>query len=127
MSDQTNLLSQFSDALAAQAEAAKNTVVAIRLGHERHVTGILWQSGIVVTSEQALPPKDDFELVAPGGAVVAAKLAGRDATTNIAILKPAEQIASPAVAAGEARTGAIALAIGADGAGGVSARLGLVN
>jgi len=127
MSNQLDILGQFSDALAAQAEAAKNAVVAIRLAHERHVTGMVWQSGIVVTSEQALPPRDDFELVAPGGAIVTAKIAGRDASTNIAILKPAEQIASPAIATGEARTGAVALAIGADGAGGVSARLGLVN
>src|SRR6202045_1320419 len=72
MSDQTDPLGQFSNALAARADAAKGTVVAIRLAHERHVTGMLWQSGIVVTSEQALP-------------------------------------------------------IGANGAGGVSARLGLVN
>jgi S1-C subfamily serine protease len=88
---------------------------------------MLWQSGIVATSEQALPRKDDFELVAPGGAILSARIAGRDPTTNIAILKLAEQIASPAIATGEARTGAVALAIGADGTGGASARLGLVN
>ena len=127
MSEQADLLGQFSNALAARAEAAKDAVVAVRLAHERHVTGMLWQSGIVVTSEQALPRRDDFELVAPGGSVVTARIAGRDPTTNIAILKPAEQIASPAIAAGEARTGAVALAIGADGTGGASARLGLVN
>jgi S1-C subfamily serine protease len=127
MSDQTDPLGQFSNALAARADAAKGTVVAIRLAHERHVTGMLWQSGIVVTSEQALPRKDEFELVAPGGSILKANIAGRDSSTNVAILKTAEQIAAPAIAAGEARTGAMALAIGADGAGGVSARLGLVN
>jgi S1-C subfamily serine protease len=127
MSDQTDPLAQFSNALAARAETAKGAVVAIRLAHERHLTGMVWQSGIVVTSEQALPRKDEFELVAPGGAIVTASIAGRDPSTNIAILKPAAAIASPAIAAGEARTSAIALAIGADGTGGASARLGLVN
>jgi S1-C subfamily serine protease len=127
MSDQTDLLSQFSNALVARADAAKGAIVAIRLAHERHVTGMVWQSGIVVTSEQALPRKDDFELVAPGGSIVKASIAGRDPSTNIAILKPAEQIASASIAAGEARTGAVAVAIGADGTGGASARLGLVN
>jgi S1-C subfamily serine protease len=127
MSDQTDPLGQFSNALAARADAAKSTVVAIRLAHERHVTGMVWQSGIVVTSEQALPRRDDFELVAPGGSVVKATIAGRDPSTNVAILKPAEQLAAPSIAAGEARTGAVALAIGADGTGGASARLGLVN
>ena len=42
-------------------------------------------------------------------------------------MRPAEPIASPSIAAGEAHTGAVALAIGADGTGGASARLGLVN
>jgi S1-C subfamily serine protease len=127
MSDQTDPLGQFSNALAARADAAKSAVVAIRLAHERHVTGMVWQSGLVVTSEQALPRRDDFELVAPGGSILKATIAGRDPSTNVAILKPAEQLAPPSIAAGEARTGAVALAIGADGAGGASARLGLVN
>ena len=127
MSDQTDPLGQFSNALAARADAAKSTVVAIRLAHERHITGLLWQSGIVVTSEQALPRRDDFELVAPGGSILKATIAGRDPSTNVAILKLAEQLVAPSIAAGEARTGAVALAIGADGAGGASARLGLVN
>ncbi|HET7492381.1 MAG TPA: S1C family serine protease [Bradyrhizobium sp.] len=127
MSNQKDLLSQFSEALAARAQAARDGVVAIRLGHERHVTGMLWQSGVVVGSEQALPRKDDFELVAPSGAIVSARMAGRDSSTNIAILKLSESIAAPAIAAGEARAGAIALAIGADGTGGVTARLGIVN
>jgi S1-C subfamily serine protease len=127
MTDQPDLLAQFSNALATRAEAAKNAVVAIRLAHERHITGLLWHSGVVVASEQSLPRRDEFELVAAGGGVFSAKIAGRDPSTNIAILRPAEPIASPSILAGEARTGGIALAIGADGTGGASARLGLVN
>ena len=127
MPDQPDFLAQFSNALVTRAEAAKNAVVAIRLAHERHITGMLWHSGVVVASEQSLPRGDEFEFVAPGGAVMSAKIAGRDPSTNIAILRPAEPVAAPSIVAGEAHTGAIALAIGADGTGGASARLGLVN
>jgi len=127
MTDQPDLLAQFSNALATRVEAAKNAVVAIRLAHGRHLTGMAWRSDIVVASEQSLPRKDEFELVAAGGSVLTAKIAGRDPSTNIAILRPATPMASPSITAGEARTGAVALAIGADGAGGASARLGLVN
>src|SRR5258708_25923311 len=127
MTDQPDLLAQFSNALATRAEIAKNAVVASRLAEGGHITGTVWRSDIVVTSEQSLPRNDDFELVAAGGSVIAARIAGRDPSTNIAILRPAEQLPSPSIAAGEAHTGALALAIGADGAGGVSARLGLVN
>src|SRR5438105_13858652 len=127
MTDQADLLAQFSNALATSAEAAKNAVVAIRLAHERHMTGIVWRPEIVLASEQSLPRKDDFELIGAGGSALTARMAGRDPATNIAILRLAEPIASPSIAAGEARTGAVALAIGADGMGGASARLGLVN
>jgi S1-C subfamily serine protease len=127
MSFSSDVLTQLSDAIAARAEAAKNAVVAVRFSEGRHLTGTVWQSGIVVVSEQALPRKDEFELVAPDGSTVAARLAGRDASTNIAILKAAEPIAAPVFPASDARTGALVLAIGADGAGGASARLGMVN
>jgi S1-C subfamily serine protease len=127
VTDQADLLAQFSNALAARAELAKNAVVAIRLAHQRHITGMVWRPEIVVASEQSLPKKDEFEVVAAGGSVVTARIAGRDPATNVAILRLAEPIASPSVAAGEALTGAVALAIGADGTGGASARLGVVN
>jgi S1-C subfamily serine protease len=127
MSFPPDVLSQLSNAISARAEAAKNAVVAVRLGEGRHLTGTMWQSGVVVVSEQSLPRGEEFELVAPGGSTVAAKLAGRDASTNIAILKTADAIAAPALAAAEAHMGTLALAIGADGEGGASARLGVVN
>src|SRR5260370_19142372 len=127
MTDQADLLAQFSSALTARAELAKNAVVAIRLAHGRHITGMVWRSDIVVTSEQSLPRNDDFELVAAGGSVITARIAGRDPSTNIVILRPAEQLPSPSIAAGEAHTRALGVAIAAAGTGGVSARLGLVN
>jgi S1-C subfamily serine protease len=127
MTDQADPLAQFSNALATRAEAAKIAVVAIRLAHERHITGMLWRSEIVVASEQSLPRIDDFEVVAPGGPILTARIAGRDPSTNIAILRLAKSIAPPSIAASEAHTGALALAIGADGTGGASARLGVVN
>src|SRR3981189_3227085 len=123
MTDQADLLVQFSNALVTRAEAASNAVVAIRLTHGGLLPGMVWRSDIVVASEQSLPRKDDFELVGAGGSVVAAKIAGRDSSTNIAVLRLAAPIASPSIVAGEAKTGAVALAIGADGSGSASARL----
>src|SRR6202171_957914 len=105
MTDQADLLAQFSNALAARAEAAKNAVVAIRLAPGRHITGMVWGSEIVVASEQSVPRKDDFELVAAGGSVLTSRMAGRDPSTNIAVLRLAEQVAAPSIAAGEAHTG----------------------
>src|SRR5690349_20722841 len=123
----SDVLSQLSSAITARAEAAKNAVVAVGLGEGRHLTGLVWQPDIIVVSEQSLPRGDEFELVISGGSKVAATLAGRDASTNIAILKTAAPIAVPTFTAAEPHVGALSLAIGADGAGGASARLGMVN
>ncbi len=127
MSKPSDVLTQLAGAVAARAESARDAVVGIRLGHGRHISGLIWEAGIVVASEQALPRREEFELIAPGGAVIAAKAAGRDASTNIAILKTAESLTAPGLTGAEAQAGAIALAAGSDSEGGASMRLGIVN
>ena len=62
-----------------------------------------------------------------GGTVTTAKVAGRDSSTNIAVLRAQAPLASSSITTNEARAGAIVIAIGADGTGGASARLGIVN
>jgi S1-C subfamily serine protease len=123
----TDQLVQFSDALAARVEFTKPTAVAIRLAHERFVTGIVWQSDVVVASEQSLPRREEFEVVMTGGTVTTAKVAGRDSSTNIAVLRAQAPLGSSSVTTNEVRAGAIVIALGADGTGGASARLGVVN
>ena len=72
----TNLLSQFSDALAARAAAVQGAIAAVRLAHGRHLSATLWQPDVAIASEQSLPRRDEFELVLAGGAVARARLVG---------------------------------------------------
>jgi S1-C subfamily serine protease len=123
----TELIERFSSELAARTAALQGAVAAIRLPRERHVSAIAWQGGMVVASAQSLPERKEFDLVLPGGAEATASLAGRDAGTNIAVLRLSQPVSPPVLMPGEAQAGALALALGADGTGGVSARLGLVN
>ena len=127
MIDQADLLTRLSTDLAARTAALQGAVVAIRLARERHLSATLWQPDVVIASEQSLPRRDEFELVLPGGAAGTAKLAGRDPGTNIAVLRLAAAVSPPSLAPGEVQAGALALALGADGAGGTSVRLGAVN
>src|SRR5437764_7091628 len=123
----TDLLVQFSSALAARAANVQGAIAAVRLAHGRHLSATLWQPDVAVASEQSLPRREEFELVAASGATVKAKLAGRDPGTNLAVLRLERALDAPAWTNGEAAVGALALAFGADGAGGVRARLGIVN
>jgi S1-C subfamily serine protease len=122
-----NLLTQLSSDLAARTAALQGAVAGIRLPRVRHVSAILWRPDVVVASEQSLPEREEFDLVLPAGAEATARLAGRDAGTNIAVLRLSQPVSPPVLMPGEAQAGALALALGADGTGGVSARLGLVN
>ena len=123
----SELIERFSSELAARTAALQGAVAAIRLPRGRHVSAIVWQGGVVVASEQSLPEREEFDLVLPGGAAATARLAGRDAGTNIAVLRLSQPVSPPGLMPGDAQAGALALALGADGTGGVSARLGLVN
>ena len=127
MSDQSDLLTQLSTALAKRVTAAKTAVVAIRLPAGRHLTGTLWRSDVIVTSDQSLTKRDEFEVVTAGGSTANAKVAGRDPGTNLAVLKLSQPVSSDSVIPGESQVGALVLAIGADANGGTSARMGVVN
>src|SRR5690242_8798149 len=123
----TDLLERFSGALAERAAAARTNVIAVRIADSRHLSATLWHPDVAVASEQSLPKRDEYEVVLAGGAAVKAKLAGRDPGTNVALLRLERSVQVPEVNIAQARVGELALAFGADGAGGVSARLGVVN
>jgi S1-C subfamily serine protease len=128
MANQSDILVQLSNALTTRTAAARDTTAAIRSPGARHLTGTIWRSDLLVASEQALPKRDKFDVVLPGGAAAEAQLAGRDAGTNIALLRLAQPVAAAADAGNaSAEVGALALAFGADGSGGATARLGLLN
>lgn len=123
----TDPLGDFSKAVRALVAAAAGQVVAIRQSEFRHLTGTLWQSDLVVTSEQALSKRDRYDIALNGGGTTTAALVGRDPATNIALLRLEKPASVPAVRAAEAITGALAIALGADPSGAASARLGIVN
>lgn len=112
---QTTLFAQLSEAIAGQVAAAAPLLAAIRVGPNRHVTGIVWQRDLVITSDQALPALDNFTLVLSGGVLTAGRPARRNATSNLASLRLETSIHSPPVLPpAEPRVGALALALGAD-------------
>lgn len=120
-------LAELSNSLRAQADAARALVAAIGAGNRRHITGTLWSADTLVASEQSLPRAPTFTVTLADGAATQAALRGRDPGTNIAVLRLAQPASAPSIVAGEAVVGALACAYGADGAGGVTARLGVVN
>jgi S1-C subfamily serine protease len=122
-----NPLSALSTHLANAVEAAAGCVVAV-LGRGRAASsGFVWRPGVVVTASDALEQDQNILVVLGDGTRLAATLAGRDATTDIAVLK-IDQTAPPTVPAPGSRAlraGELVLSVGRRSEGPI-ARLGLV-
>jgi S1-C subfamily serine protease len=114
MTDSINPLIALSNQTADLVQQAAGRVVAVYSGGRRTVSGIHWRPGIVVTAEEALGEDDNIKLTLPGGAEVAASLAGRDPTTDIAVLRfqPDGLAVAEIADAGSLRPGQFTVAVG---------------
>jgi len=121
-------LSKVSALLAGLVESAAPLVVAIRVGQNRHITGIHWQSGVVVTSDQSLPAQDTYTLVLANGTLASARPGPRDPGANLASLRLDNPVFAPAIEAGQdAPVGSLVLLLGADLDGSPTLRLTAVH
>jgi len=121
---------QLSNELAALVANAAQSVVAVHGGGRRPSSGIIWQPGIVVTAEETIARDADLALTLPGGNQVPATLAGRDPSTDIAVLRydaaPAPKAFATTPFATDLRAGHFAVAIGS-AEGEAVATLGIVS
>jgi S1-C subfamily serine protease len=126
MDDATNLLSRLSAALESQTAASSKAVAAIRFAKAPCISGLIWDSDLLVTSEQSVPRDGEIEM-ATQDARVAAKIIGRDPQTNIALVKVDASLGTGRSGPAEARRGGIALAFGARSDAIPTVRMGLVR
>src|SRR5271156_944752 len=80
-------LIEVSNELALTTELAARSTVAVHTESRGSSSGVVWRTGIIVTAEHALRRDEEIQLTLPDGRVVAAELAGRDPSTDIAVLK----------------------------------------
>ena len=78
----------------ATAKIAAHTV-AVHTDSRGSSSGIIWRPGIIVTSEHALRRDEEIQVTLPDGKTAAVKLVGRDASTDIAVLKCDEAKTGP--------------------------------
>jgi len=122
-------LIELSNALAQSTERAAANVVAVHAEARGSASGVVWRTGIIVTAEHALRRDEEIHATLPDARVVPTTLAGRDPSTDLAVLKCAE--ATVGVAAfGDAaalRPGNLTLVVGRTRASGPVAALGVVS
>jgi S1-C subfamily serine protease len=115
MTDQaTTILSSFSSAVAG---IVANTAPAIISVHSRRsrASGFVWKPGFVITAEETLADDGEIAVKLADGTSRAATIAGRDHTTDVALLRVDTAALTPArLSAGTPALGSLALVVAAE-------------
>jgi S1-C subfamily serine protease len=123
------VLQDFSNALAdIVADAGKGTV-RVEARRRLPATGIIWSAeGVIVTSSHVVERDDNISVGLPDGKTVPATLAGRDQSTDLAVLRAqAKDLAASAQADVDSlRVGHLVLALGRPGES-VLSTLGVIS
>jgi len=122
-------LLDLSNALAGATERAAGATVAVHTESRGSSSGVIWRPGVIVTADHALRRDEDIRVTLSDNRIVVASLAGRDPSTDLAVLKCAEASLATvdASAIADAKPGALALVVGRTRASGPVATLGVVS
>lgn len=122
------VLVELSDALADAAERAGKSTVLVNARRRMPASGIIIANDLVLTAEHVIEREEDLSVVLADGTELQGKLAGRDAGSDLAVLK-LERTVDPVaeVTKSPARLGQIALALARPSRDGIEASLGTVS
>ncbi|HYL22319.1 MAG TPA: trypsin-like peptidase domain-containing protein [Gemmatimonadales bacterium] len=121
------VLKSLSDDLAQAVESAGGAVVAIHARRRIPASGVHWRPGVVVATNHTIRRDEEITITLPDGAKVPATLAGRDPSTDLAVLKiTAPGFTTATLYDGLPRPGQLVLALGRPGPS-VTASWGVVS
>ncbi len=123
-----NSLVSLSNDLASLVEQTGPSVVAVHARPRFHSSGVHWSHGVIVTAEHALQKDEEIAITTQAGEKLEAILVGRDAGTDLAVLR-VKDLSLPIAtqrADTDYRTGDLALVVGRN-KDSVNASLGVVS
>ncbi len=121
------LLETLSTDLAGAADTAGRSTVAVHARRRIPASGILWRPGLVVATHHTVHKDDDVRVTLDGGATARGTVVGRDAGTDLVVLRLDQEVGTPAtIVRDPLRVGQLALAIGRPGDA-ITAALGVVS
>jgi S1-C subfamily serine protease len=107
-------LSSFSSALAGIVARTAPSIVSVH-SHRARATGFVWKAGLIVTADEALADEGEVLVKLADGSERAARIAGRDHTTDVALLRiDAKDIAPVKLFAEVPPLGALAVVVAAE-------------
>ena len=122
-------LLSLSNDLAGAVERAGGATVAVNARQRMASSGIHWRQGVVVTADHTVERDEEITVTLANGKSMPATLAGRDPSTDLAVLR-VEGIEAPIAHIGDAaglKVGHLVIAIGRPGEDGLAASMGAVS
>jgi S1-C subfamily serine protease len=122
-------LASLSDGLAGIVDTVGTAVVRVEARHRLPSSGIVWSAdGVVVTAEHSVERDEQIRIGLANGEIVTATLAGRDPTTDVAVLRAEIRGVAPPewVEPGALRAGHLVLSLGRPGRT-IRAALGVIS
>ena len=127
MANESGALAALSNDIAATVERVAPSVVAVEGRARVGSAGFFIRPDLVVTADHALE-SDEVEIVRAGGKAESATIAGRDPSTDVALLRVQSPGPALAFAPPDAlRVGAIVLAVARDDDGDLAASMGVLS
>lgn len=123
-----SVLAGLSHDLSSTVEQVGRSVVAINARRRIPSSGIVWRPGVLVAASHTISRDEDIGIILASGRTATATLAGRDPTTDLAVLR-LEDVAVPPVERGDdtdLQVGRLVLALGRPGPA-ITASLGIIS
>lgn len=127
--EHTDTLAALSSGMADAVENVATAVVRVNGRRRRSGSGVVFAQNMVLTASHVLEREEDLSVETADGRTLSARFAGRDHSTDLAVLNVGGLDIDPATPAeGDARVGQISLAVGSHSRGeGPRATLGVVS
>jgi S1-C subfamily serine protease len=127
--EHTDTLSALSDGMADAVASVATAVVRVNGRRRRAGSGVVIAQNTVLTASHVLEREEDLSVETADGRTLSAQFAGRDHSSDLAVLKVEGLDIEPATPVeGDARVGQISLAVGSPSRGeGPRATLGVVS
>lgn len=109
------------------AETAGKAVVAVDAGHRLAASGVHWRPGVVVAAAHLVRRAEEVSVILPDGGRIKGTVAGRDSSTDLAVVKIDEHVSLATAKSGsQARVGELVLAVARSGRGELAASAGVI-
>ena len=121
------ILPALSAALAEIVARTKSAIVSVH-SHRSRASGFVWKPGLIVTADEALADEGEVSVKLADGTTLPARIAGRDHTTDIALLRvdANDNIAPVALSTAVPDLGSLSVVVAAEN-GAATAALGAIS